>query len=209
MIDASRGVLPLADTAFAAPLGVQEFLAWEERQPERSERVGGVVRMMAGGTRANDIIGNNVRGALQSVLRGGHCVRHGPDVKVLSPQNDVMYADALVPCGPADPRATWIDDPVVVVEVLSESTAEHDLTRKRLAYKTIPSLRLIVFVHQRRARVDLLRRDVAGRWDDDVPALGLDGVLEIPEIGARLALRDVYEGIEVEPEEARVVERRG
>lgn len=80
----------MADIAFAAPLSTEAFLVWEERQPERWERVGGVVRMMAGGTLAQDTIGNNGRGALQAALRGGRCVRHGPDIKVVSPSGDAM-----------------------------------------------------------------------------------------------------------------------
>lgn len=112
-------------------------------------------------------------------------------------------------CGPTDPRATWIDDPVVVVEVLSEGTAEHDLTRKWLANKRIPSLRLIVYMHQDRPRLDLVRRDADGRSDDGAPVIGLESALALPEIGARLAMADIYEGVEVEPEEPRLVERGG
>jgi Uma2 family endonuclease len=194
-------------TARTAPITLDAFLAWEERQVERWERVGGVARTRSGGTIAHDTIANYIRAALQRALRGTPCSRHGPDVKVISPAGDVMYPDAFVRCGRIDPAATRVDDPVVVFEVLSEGTALHDLTRKRLAYKTIPSLRLIVYVAQDRPRLDLVRRDPTGRWDDDAPVTGLDGTLELPEIAARLAMAEIYEGVEVAGEDTFAGER--
>ncbi len=182
-------------TAPARDLSLEGFLAWEERQERRFERVGGVVRAMAGGTRAHDTIANNVRALLWNTLRGTACRVQGPDLKVLTPKGDVLYPDALVLCGPRDPRATRVEDPLLVVEVLSESTAQHDLVLKRLAYKTIPSLRLILYVAQDRPRVDLVRRGADGRWDDGEPAVGLDAVLELPELGCAVPLAAIYEDV--------------
>lgn len=198
----------MAEAADLAPLSLEAFLAWEERQAERWERVGGVVRMMAGGTLAHDALALGVASVLRSKLRGGPCRAHASNLKVVSPLGDVMYPDAFVRCGPAHGTATFIGDPVLVVEVLSPGTAQHDLTRKRLAYKAIPSLRAILYVHPDRARIDLVRRDAAGRWDDDQPAEGLDATLELPEIGTSLALAEVYEGVEVPEGEPAAVEHR-
>ncbi|MCS6779840.1 MAG: Uma2 family endonuclease [Geminicoccaceae bacterium] len=182
-----------------ADLSLEGFLAWEERQQLRFERVGGVVRAMAGGTRAHDTVANNLRALLWNGLRGGACRVHGPDLKVVTPGGDVLYPDALVRCGPADDRATTVDDPLVVVEVLSEGSARRDLTVKRQAYKTIPSLRLILYVAQDQPRIDLVRRGPDGRWDDGEPAVGTDAVLDLPELGCALPLAAIYEGIELGP----------
>ena len=46
-------------TVPTVPMGVDAFLAWEERQPERFELVGAVVRLMAGGTEGHDRISGN------------------------------------------------------------------------------------------------------------------------------------------------------
>ena len=178
------------------PFTLDAFLAWEERQAERFERVGGVVRMMSGGTAAHDRIALNIAAELRGRLRGTACAPHGSNLKVVSPHGDAMYPDAFGRCGPIAPTATVVDDPVIVFEVLSPGTAPHDLTRKRLAYKTIASLRLIVYVHPDRPRIDLVRRQADGRWDDDAPVESLDGVLELPEIASQLAMADVYDGVD-------------
>ncbi len=81
---------------------------------------------------------------------------------------------------------------MIVFEVLSESTAQYDLTRKRLAYETIPSLKRLVFVSQDEPRLDMRVRDVDGVWQDEV-ADGLDAFLALPELQLRLPLAEIYE----------------
>ncbi len=176
-------------------LSLEGFLAWEERQERRYERVGGVVRAMAGGTRAHNKIAINLLLALHDPVRRRGCELFGSDVKLVTPRGDVTYPDVTVRCGPADDRRTSIDDPLLVVEVLSEGTAQHDLVLKRLAYKTIPALRLILYVAQDRPRIDLVRRGADGRWDDGEPAVGLDAVLELPELGCAVPLAAIYEDV--------------
>jgi len=184
-------------TAPVADLSLEGFLAWEEAQELRYERVGGVVRAMAGGTRGHNKVAINFLVALSSIVRRRGCEAFGSDVKVVSPRGDVMYPDVTVRCGPRDDRLTTVDDPLLVVEVLSESTWRHDLLLKRLAYKAIPSLRVILYVAQDQARVDVVRRGPDGRWDDDEPAIGLDSVLALPELGVELPLSELYADTDV------------
>jgi Uma2 family endonuclease len=86
---------------------------------------------------------------------------------------------------------------VVALEMLSDGAAKDDLTRKRRACKAIPSLRAIVYVSQDEPRVDLVRRRGDGRWEDEEPLEGLGATLELPEIGARLAMAEIYEDTDV------------
>jgi Uma2 family endonuclease len=184
-------------TAPVADLALEGFLAWEEAQELRYERVGGVVRAMAGGTRGHNKVAINFLLALASSVRRRGCEAFGSDLKVVTPGGDVLYPDALVRCGPRDDRATTVADPLLVAEVLSEGTLQHDLLAERLAYKSIPSLRVILYVAQDRARVDVVRRGPDGRWDDDEPAIGLDSVLSLPELAVELPLGELYADTDV------------
>jgi Uma2 family endonuclease len=176
---------------------VDEFLHWEEQQHERFEFVGGVVRLMAGGTEAHDRIAVKLILALGSRLRGTPCSVHGSNLKVVSRSaGAVMYPDVFVRCGERGSRRTVIDDPLVVFEVLSEGTARHDLIRKRIACEAIPSLRRIVYVAADEARVDMRVRDGAGHWlDENVQGLG--AALALPELGIEVPLAEIYEESEV------------
>jgi hypothetical protein len=55
------------------PWTVDDFVAWERRQPERYEFFGDMIRVMVGGSNAHTIIKENVVGALRERLRGQPC----------------------------------------------------------------------------------------------------------------------------------------
>ena len=78
-----------------------DFLAWERQQQARHERVDGVVRMMTGGTVDSQPASarNVARRALDERLQGRDCEVFTSDIKVVSPEDDVMYPDAVVVCG--------------------------------------------------------------------------------------------------------------
>ena len=180
-----------------APLSVDSFLAWEEQQPDRFELVGGTVRMMAGGTEGHDRIAGNIFAALRSRLRGRPCSAHGSNLKVASREaGAVMYPDAFVRCGPRNDQRMMVEDPVVVFEVLSEGTLKHDLTRKRLAYEAMPSLRRIVYVSVDELRIDMRVRSTGGLWSDE-PIEGLGVVITLTEIGIELPMAEIYEDTEL------------
>jgi Uma2 family endonuclease len=184
----------MAEVAIPMFHSVDQFLEWEEVQAERYELLpGGVVTMMAGGTYDHSQIASNVTAALRPQLRGRQCYVHAADAKVVSrEQNTLVYPDVFVRCGERGGQATVRDDPIVVFEVLSASTAERDLTRKRLVYTGIPSIQLIVYVSQDQQRLHLVRRGVDGRFADAMIE-GMDAVLDLPEIGASLTMAEIYE----------------
>jgi Uma2 family endonuclease len=185
----------MSEAAWTAPMTLADFLAWENNQPERFERVGGVVRMMAGGTEAHDSIETSLKAVLAQRLRGSGCRVHGPNLKVISPRRDLLYPDLFIRCGVLDPTATSRDDPIIVIEILSKSTAQHDLTRKKHAYQTIASVQRIVYVAQNEARLDIVVRDADGRWHDEVVS-GLEGELVLPELGLSVPMAEIYAEIE-------------
>lgn len=180
-------------TALKLPATLDEFLDWEERQPERWEYLDGVVRPFRGGTADLDRIAVSLAATLRPRLRGGSCFVHGSRLKVLSRAgNSVMYPKVFVRCGPPAARRTWIDDAVVSFEILPPSKADDDLTRKRLAYKAMTTMQVVVVVAQHEARLDIARRRADGSWADEV--LGwLEASLELPAIGVRLTVADIYE----------------
>ena len=170
---------------------LEEFLAWEREQPQRYERVSGVIRMMTGGTIDHNRITLNVAEALRQRLRGGDCEVFVNDVKVVTPAGDVMYPDVVVACGDLPGKATVLDAPVVIVEVLSESTAERDHGRKRWAYQTIPPLRHYVLVDQDEGGVEVTSPNPDGTWRS-VILRDLGARLELTALKVEIGLEEVF-----------------
>jgi len=183
----------MASTALKAPTTLDEFLAWEDEQDERYEFLDGLVRMMTGGTEDHDRLSVNLIALLRNALRGGPCSVHASNLKVVSRAgNASMYPELFVRCGPREGKRTWIEDAVVAVEVLSPRTAKDDLTRKRRAYTLLPTVRVVVYASQDEPRLDLVRRQADGGFADEVVE-GLGSMLDLPEIGVRLAMAEIYE----------------
>jgi Uma2 family endonuclease len=168
-----------------------DFLAWEHEQPDRYERLGGVVRMMTGGTIDHNRITLNVADGLRRRLAGGDCEKFVNDVKVVTPTEDVMYPDVVIACGVIPGKATVLPDPVVVVEVLSESTAARDHGRKRWAYQTIPSLRHYVLIDQDEVGVEVASPDPTGGWRS-VILRRLEDCLQLPALNVEIGLDEVF-----------------
>lgn len=187
----------MSATALKIPTSLDAFLDWEELQPERYELVGGVVRMISGGTEDHDRLSINLIALMRNALRGGPCYVHGANLKVVSREVGApTYPEQFIRCGPRSGKRTRIEDGVVVFEVLSPRTAKDDLTRKRRAYQAIPSMRLIADVSQDEPRIDIVRRESDGRWIDEEVS-GLTSTLEIAALGVSLPLSEIYEDTDV------------
>ena len=175
-----------------------DFLAWEEQQADRYERVSGVVWMMTGGTIDHNRITLNVADALRQRLRGGKCEAFVNDIKVVSSQEDVMYPDVLVACGDVRGQATLLDAPVVVVEVLSQSTASRDHGRKRWAYQTIASLEHYMLIDQSQPVVEVASRAADGSWRSVIHR-GLEGRAQLPALGVEIGLDEIFARVTFAP----------
>jgi Uma2 family endonuclease len=171
------------------PWTVEDFLAWERRQQERYEFVGGVIRMMVGGSNTHTIIKDNVVTALRAHLRGQPCRALGEGPKVVT-VTATMYPDAIVVCGPIDLAEDQVRAPTVVVEVLSRSTEDHDRGVKWVAYRDLESLQHYLLIAQDERRVEVYSRE-AKRWSLQVVAP--PDVVVLPAIGAQLTFDEIYE----------------
>ncbi|HEX3349568.1 MAG TPA: Uma2 family endonuclease [Acetobacteraceae bacterium] len=123
--------------ALHGPTTVAEFLAWEERQPLRYEFDGTRPLAIAGGTLRHNRICRNINGALDGRLRGSTCQAFGTDVKIIA-NNHIRYPDAFVTCSPQNEIGTVAEAPVVVFEVINNSTESIDRVDELPGYLAVP-----------------------------------------------------------------------
>lgn len=183
------------------PISVEEYLAGELVSPVKHEYFGGRVYAMAGARNVHNIIGGNVYFALRARLQGKPCKPFNSDTKIrvrLPNQIRFYYPDASVICRQNPQTDTFQDEPVILFEVLSDSTRRIDEGEKKDAYLAIPSLAVYVLIEQSQPTVRAFRRTN----DVFVPEAqeGLQAVLPLPEIGCDLPLAEIYEEVEFRPE---------
>jgi Uma2 family endonuclease len=172
------------------PWTVEDFLEWEAQQPERYEFIDGRILGMVGGSAAHATIKDNVTQALRSRLRGTPRRAFSESLKAVT---DVAshYAHVVVTCSPLQPTDDQIREPVVVVEVLSRTTADHDRSAKWVGYQDIPSLQHYVLIAQDRRRVELFSR-AGDDWHLKTVRPPVRKV-QLSALGVELSLDEIYE----------------
>lgn len=176
---------------------VEEFFAWQEKQPERYELVDGFpARMMAGAKNVHDDIVVNVLAELRNQLRGGGgCRPFTGDGSIETKPGQIRRPDIGVDCGHRDPNATKATSPRVVVEVLSPTTRDFDTIGKLEDYKLVDSLERIVVIEPNAPEVIIWVRGTDRSWRKAIRR-GLDQEIDMPEIGVTLSLKEIYDGVE-------------
>jgi Uma2 family endonuclease len=178
---------------------LDEYFALEHAGDARYEYWDGDIVCMSGGTRAHGIISFNAVFYLGLGLRDKPCRTFTADTAILTPTiPPYRYPDASVACGELQYRnVKGIDaltNPILIVEVLSPSTAARDQDAKFAAYQAIASFREYLLISQDEPRVTHYWRQPSGPWQrEDI--VNLDGTVILKSIDCELRVRDIYEGV--------------
>jgi Uma2 family endonuclease len=145
-----------------------QYLEAEQASETKHEFLRGEVYAMAGGSPEHAALAAAIITELGVALRGHPCRVFSSDLRVRVDANDLStYPDVTVICGTLtrselDPHAAT--NPILIVEVLSDSTEAYDRGEKFAHYRRLPSLREYLLVSQREPRLESYRRTATGEW---------------------------------------------
>lgn len=177
----------------------EEYLALEEKAEYRSEYENGEIVAMAGGSlnharitsNINRLFGNKLNKSSESVTT---------DVKVrVESYRKFYYPDVLVICGEPEffkKRTDTIVNPILIVEVLSDSTEAKDRGEKFAAYQTLENLQEYILVSQDKAKVEQFKRETDGTWKYQA-TIGLKSRVKFTSIEVELELNEIYQRVEI------------
>ncbi len=145
----------------------EDYLEGERVSPIKHEYRRGQVYAMVGAKKPHIIIAGNLVRILGNHLYNSPCLVLSSDIKVrLESADCYYYPDVAVTCDERDTNSTddFILYPILVVEVLSPSTAAFDRGEKFADYQTSPSLREYILIHQSQMSVECFRLSDSGDW---------------------------------------------
>ncbi len=177
-----------------AAITVDEYLAGERVSLVRHAYVDGEVFAMAGASKAHNRLTKRLARLCDDRLAATPCEAFTTDVKVrvrTIDQECFYYPDLYVECAPYTADPYYSERPVLIVEVLSDSTERADRSDKFYAYRKLPTLQEYVLVAQDEPRIEVYRR--ATGWDLEVYGPGQR--LRLEALGGDLDLDAVYAGI--------------
>jgi Uma2 family endonuclease len=179
---------------------IEEYLAMEDKALEKHEFYNGKIIKMPGAKPTHNLIAANVITALNNALENKekeYFVLTG-DSKVYNQKfNSFLYPDAVVICEEIEMyegSSTVIINPLLIVEVLSQSTEVYDRIGKFANYKLIPSFKEYVLVWQTAPSVTSSYKISERTWQD-TEADGLDASIYLQSIDCTIDLKKIYRGI--------------
>jgi Uma2 family endonuclease len=175
-----------------------DYVAVEKDSATKHEFLDGEIYAMAGGTEEHSALAVEVLSDLRNAARGignQECRVHSSDLRIyVEAVGLATFPDGSVICGPlqqhaASPEATAIN-PVVLLEVTSNSSEAYDIVDKATYYRTIPTLREYIIVSHRERRITVHGRDDRGEWTTRVAISG--GRVAVQSLRADLVVDQVY-----------------
>jgi Uma2 family endonuclease len=177
----------------------EDYLSVEEMSAVRHEFLNGEIFAMAGGTPEHAALSAAVVLVLGRRLEGRPCRTYSADLRIRVVATGLAtYADAAVICGdpirdPASP--THVTNPIVIAEVLSQSTEAYDRGEKREHYQQIASLREYVLVAQDKREIEVYARAAGGIWQRSVHRAAR--TVNVPSIGIEFTVDELYNAASV------------
>ncbi|MGG6264487.1 Uma2 family endonuclease [Leptolyngbya sp. AN03gr2] len=189
-------------TEFSKHYTPEEYLTLEEQAEFKSEYHDGEIIPMTGGSlNHNEIITNFW--ALKTQLRRQGFRFFSSDVRLWLPQyRRFVYPDVMVIEGEPvlyQNRVDTVLNPKLIVEVLSKSTQDYDMTDKFRYYRSIPGLQEYILVNQYLVEVQQYTKTDQGFWIYRSYE-SIDELLKFGTIEAELKLTEIYAGISLDPE---------
>jgi hypothetical protein len=178
---------------------VEEYFEIENHSEIRHEFEDGILIPMPGETlNANEIAGN-ISATLRKELRqkGYRIFTH--DIRTIVHERRLYrYPDLVITASNTIKDVRHVTEPVLVVEVLSESTEDVDRNKKFRQYTALPSLQYYLMIHQDMALIEFYQRKDDSKTFEFTFFDKLSEIISLPVLGTSISLEDIYEGINFE-----------
>lgn len=171
-----------------------EYLEFDAASSEKHEFYNGDIFAMADGSFNHSTIGLNITTTLRNSLRGKPCRPMNSDMRIHTPSGLDTYPDISVFCG--DPELTdkqgTLNNPSLIIEVLSPSTRNYDRGDKFWHYRSIITLQEYLLVDSESIYVEHHQRQSKDVWLLH-EYRDLQSTLELKSIGVSIDLAALYE----------------
>ncbi len=176
---------------------LDEYRAIEEKAVERSEYRDGQIVLLPGGSVNHSRISGNIFAFFKFLLRDTQFEPINSDLRLWIPTyRRGVYPDVMIFEGEPQlngDRRDEVLNPILIVEVLSSSTADYDRESKFRMYRSIPSFREYLLVEQDEPFVERYSKQNQGWLLSDFN--NLERSIPLESVGKELPMREIYRGI--------------
>jgi len=168
-------------------ISVDEYLRDEMLAEYKHEFVDGEVYVMAGASENHNLLSGNLFSELKNQLKGKPCKIFVSDMKV-KVEESFFYPDVMVVCQEDNANDYYKTAPIIIVEVLSNSTRRFDKTHRLSAYQQIASLEEYVLIEQNFSEIQVFSRQ--NHWQSSYYYLG--DSITFASLNVTVSVEDIY-----------------
>jgi Uma2 family endonuclease len=176
----------------------EEYLTKEHKTEYRNEYFDGEIFAMAGASEAHNQIITNLMIEIGTQFKKRPCRVHSNDMRVkITPTGLYTYPDVVAVCDKPyfdDDQKDTLLNPTVIIEVLSNSTADYDRGTKFEHYRKLDSLVEYVLIAQDKYHVEHYVRQYTYQWLFSETS-DLQKTIELSSIQCHLALAEIYDKV--------------
>ncbi len=179
----------------------EEYLELEANSQERHEYIDGEMILMPGGMPNHNRIAGNFYAALNFALKRQPYDVFITDQRLWIPRRRIYtYPDVMIIQGELqlqEGRRDTLTNPMMIAEVLSNSTEAYDRSGKFAAYRTIPSFQEYILIDQYDRHVEHYYKTEPRKWifsEYD----GAEAILSLNSVPLEIALADLYDKVDFE-----------
>lgn len=177
----------------------EDYLTMEEVSPVKHEYYDGEIFQMAGASNEHNTIAMNIAAELHQRLKKRPCKVYQNDMRLyIEAEGIYTYPDVMVVCGkPEIKKYKNLDNilnPVLIVEVLSASTADYDKGAKFEQYRTIESFKEYLIVSQDAKQIIRYTKQSDGSWNL-MDFIGDRTEIKLASIECSLLMEDIYDKV--------------
>ncbi len=183
------------------PMTLDEFLHWDDGTDTRYELIGGFPVAMAPPAEAHSILAVRLVTSIDAALSRRRPCRAHLEAGVTRPDRADTYfvADIAATCAPIEAHRQAIEEPFLIVEILSPSTERRDRRLKLPAYRQIDGVQEIVLVASDGVYAEVHRRS-GEQWITEIMR-GPEAVLALRSVPIEIRFADLYDGIALPADE--------
>ena len=171
------------------PLTENEYFVFEEQSELKHELINGILYEMSGVSKYHNEMSGIIFMWLKSLLKNKDWKIYYEGFKVRTPDGNFFYPDVIV-CNKNAERY-FTAEPVLLVEVLSETTRKFDLTDKFIQYQKIPTLQYYLCVEPEQQVIIFYFKNETGEWQTETFTKN-ESVVELPKLEISFSVQDVY-----------------
>ena len=170
MSEATTLLQPKKKATMPRLVSLEDYFRAEEKSLYKNEYHNGIIIKMAGAKLPHNRLAGQAITLFNIFVYDNDFdyIVGNSDTKIrINAFNKIVYPDAVVICEKPEyfeGREDTITNPSVIIEVLSKSTKNHDSNLKFDMYRTLPSFKEYVLIHQERKRVSVYSKQPNNTW---------------------------------------------